>query len=184
MSFTDFCDYSIIIYNYIDGTHKETLTISLFKKDNPEKVNDFMPISLMKSLQNWYQNFWVTESCCSRHCAWIIQGCLGCAFEFLHQSHHSIRKIFILKLDFEKAFDLIEHSVVLKMLRGKGFPPKWVKWVDELLGSATTSVLLNGMLAKSSSVKGLFSKVTLYPLSFSLLLLISCSVSLIMNINK
>jgi hypothetical protein len=51
-----------------------------------------------------------------------IQDYLGWAFEFLHQYHHSRRGIIILKLDFEKAFDLVEHSTVLAMLHAKGFP--------------------------------------------------------------
>jgi hypothetical protein len=77
-----------------------------------------------------------------------IQDCLGWAFEFLHQCHQSKREIVILKLDFEKAFDLVEFSIVLDMLRAKGFPAKWIMWVESLLNSATTSVLLNGTVGK------------------------------------
>jgi hypothetical protein len=77
-----------------------------------------------------------------------IQDCLGWAFEFLHQCHQSKREIVILKLDFEKAFDLVEFSIVLDMLRAKGFPDKWILWVESLLNSATTSVLLNGSAEK------------------------------------
>jgi hypothetical protein len=31
-------------------------------------------------------------------------------FQFLHICHESRREIVILKLDFEKAFDMVEHS--------------------------------------------------------------------------
>jgi hypothetical protein len=77
-----------------------------------------------------------------------IQDCLGWAFEFLHQYHQSKREIFILKLYFEKAFDLVEHEIVFEMLKVKGFPDKWIRWVQDLLGSTTTSVLLNGSAGK------------------------------------
>jgi hypothetical protein len=34
--------------------------------------------------------------------------------------------VVILKLDFEKAFDMVEHSVILDMFHRKGFSEKWV----------------------------------------------------------
>lgn len=58
-----------------------------------------------------------------------IQDCLGWAFEYLHQCKHSKREIVLLKLDFEKAFDMIEHSAVLQVMTSMGFPPKWIEWV-------------------------------------------------------
>lgn len=39
---------------------------------------------------------------------------LAWAFQFMHICHHSKRKLlYILKLDFEKAFDKMEHQVIL-----------------------------------------------------------------------
>jgi retron-type reverse transcriptase len=69
-----------------------------------------------------------------------IQDCLGWAFEYLHQCRHSKREIVVLKLDFEKTFDLIEHSLILEMLKAKGFSDKWLHWVLEIFGVATSSV--------------------------------------------
>jgi hypothetical protein len=54
----------------------------------------------------------------------------------------------ILKLDFEKAFDKVEHEVIIKMLSHKGFPSKWITWIESILNPGTSAALLNGTPGK------------------------------------
>lgn len=51
------------------------------------------------------------------------------------------KELIILKPDFEKAFDKVEHQVILYMLLHKGFTNRWRGWIAQILSSA---VLLNG----------------------------------------
>jgi hypothetical protein len=74
-------------------------------------------------------------------------------FEYLFQCHKSKEEIAILKLDFEKPFDRIEHSTILEILRARGFGERWIKWIDLILGYGTSAILLNGTPAKEVSGK-------------------------------
>jgi hypothetical protein len=74
-----------------------------------------------------------------------IQDGLAWAFQFLHICHQSKREIVILKLDFDKTFDMVEHQVILDVLRFKGFSEKWITWVKDILSSCSSQVLLNGV---------------------------------------
>jgi hypothetical protein len=42
----------------------------------------------------------------------------------------------------------VEHEVILKVLRHKGFPQQWITWVQDILSSSTSSILLNGVSSK------------------------------------
>jgi hypothetical protein len=97
-----------------------------------------------------------------------IQDCLAWACEYLHQCHHSKRELVILKLDFEKAFDTIEHPTILAMLQELGFPTKWINWTKLILQSASSSILLNGVPRKKSLQKRSQAGSPLSPLLFVL----------------
>ena len=51
---------------------------------------------------------------------------------------------FMLKIDFEKAYDNVNWAFLLSMLEQMRFPEKWCIWVKGILESARSSVLVNG----------------------------------------
>jgi retron-type reverse transcriptase len=53
-----------------------------------------------------------------------IQDCLSWAYEYIHLCHISKKEIIVLKLDFEKTFDTVEHELILQVLSHRGFGPK------------------------------------------------------------
>jgi hypothetical protein len=55
-------------------------------------------------------------------------------------------------LDFEKAFDTIEHDKILKILQRIDFGETWFGWVQRILDIGTTSVILNGLPGKQVEI--------------------------------
>jgi retron-type reverse transcriptase len=77
-----------------------------------------------------------------------IQDCIAWSFEYLHLCHSSKKPIIILKLDFAKAFDTIEHEAILQVMKHMWFNELWLRWIKEILSTGTSSILLNGVHGK------------------------------------
>jgi hypothetical protein len=110
------------------------------KNSNPVTPNDFRPISLLNSIlklitklmADRLQTIIITLIHQNQYGfiqIWTIQDCLAWSFEYIYQCQQSKRELVILKLDFEKAFDTIEHDTFLKMMEKIGFNGTWISWV-------------------------------------------------------
>ena len=74
-----------------------------------------------------------------------IQDCIAWAFEFIHQCEESRKEIIILKFDFAKAFDTMDHAAMIKIMMQMGFDGNWLTWIEMIFSSRMSSVLLNGV---------------------------------------
>jgi hypothetical protein len=129
------------------------------KIDNPTTIGDYKPISLPNSsiklltkiLSNRLQKV-ITKLIHKNQYVFIkersIDGCLAWAFEYLYLCKRSKKEMVILKLNFEKAFDRIEHKVIAKVMQHKCFDQKWNMWMKMIMESCKSSILLNGVPGK------------------------------------
>ena len=126
---------------------------------SPEGPNDYRPISLLniclklitKLLANRLQ-VKVIELVHTNQYGFLhsrnIQDCVGWAYEYIHQCKQAGVPSVILKLDFAKAFDTVEHAAILKVFECLGFDPRWMNWLRMIMSSGTSEVLLNGVPGK------------------------------------
>jgi hypothetical protein len=108
------------------------------KINSPSTINDFRHISLIncivkvitKVLGDRLQSIIISLVHKNQYDfikTRTIHDCLAWTFEYIHQCKQSRREIVILKLDFTKAFDTIEHSTILLMMERLGFNDKWLQ---------------------------------------------------------
>lgn len=148
------------------------------KRAGASGVNDYRPISLLsctiklltKLLANRLQSV-ILDHIHTNQYGFIksrtIQDCFAWAYEYLFQCNKSKMPTVVLKLDFEKAFDKMEHGMIMTIMRKKGFGDKWCSWIQQTLSSATSVVLLNSVPGTPFKCKrGVRQRHPLSPLLF------------------
>ncbi|KAK2656850.1 hypothetical protein Ddye_009902 [Dipteronia dyeriana] len=50
----------------------------------------------------------------------------------------------VVKTDFEKACDSVDHGFLDAMLKGMGFDSKWRRWMSDCISTPLLSVMVNG----------------------------------------
>lgn len=66
------------------------------------------------------------------------------ALELVQVCHKQKRLALVLKLDFAKAFDTVNWDGLFRVMCARGFSELWIKWMDVILTSSKSAVLVNG----------------------------------------
>lgn len=161
-------DFYKLCHDFYDGNINldgiNTSFIALIPKvNNPVRVNDFRPISLLsiaiklitKLLVNRLKPV-IQRIVHKNQYDFIknrtIQDCV-----LLGAMNTYISAIFLerkwLFSNFDKAFNTVEHSVIIAILNQLGFPVRWIRWVSSTLNSESSTVLLNGVSGKKNSLQ-------------------------------
>lgn len=87
--------------------------------------------------------------------------------EVFSWAKRSNKKIFMLKVDFEKSFDSINWYYLDSIMEQMNFGGKWRWWIREYLSSSRTSVLVNESPTDEFSIlKGVHQGDPLFPFLF------------------
>jgi hypothetical protein len=123
----------------------DTVIILLPKKDEPEHLRDFRPISLCNVIYKVVSKCMVNRMCpllndiiAPMHSAFILGRLITdnplIAFECLHAINHgnnNCKNFGALKLDLTKAYDCVEWGYLRGVLQRLGFQSQWVQWIIE-----------------------------------------------------
>lgn len=61
----------------------------------------------------------------------------------------------LFEVDFSKAFDIVSWEFLLKLLKPRGFPGRWVLWIKNLLISSSSFIKVNGVNGPFYHYRGL-----------------------------
>lgn len=78
------------------------------------------------------------------------------ASEAVREWNAKKKRGFLLKLDYEKAYNVVDWSLLAVVLEKKGFGVKWHRWIQGCTVSADFSIFINGRpKGKFSAQRGL-----------------------------
>lgn len=98
----------------------------------------------------------------------ILEG-IAIAKEVIHHCMHTNRVGYLLKLDFEKAYDIVNWDCLMEVLRLCGFGNRWISWIRMWLTMAKIHVLVNKVKGRDIVCKrGLHQEDPLSPLLFTM----------------
>jgi hypothetical protein len=66
--------------------------------------------------------------------------------EILHETKSKNECGVILKLDFEKAYDKVNWSLLFTCLKARGFSDMWYSWIQQVVAGGTVSVEVNNLI--------------------------------------
>lgn len=127
------------------------------KVKSPEFTTDFRPISPINSsfkiiLKILATNSKVIDSLIeSTQSAFIVSKCLLDNIVAAEEAVFSVQKCKlpanIIKVDFAKAFDMVDWDFSFELLKAGGFGDRWIGWIESMFLTSKSPILVNGLVS-------------------------------------
>lgn len=138
------------------GRINRSFIVLILEKETASDPSDFRPISLQNCSVKILSKMLTTrlqhqishvihpdQSGFIR--GWSISEYFTYALELIQTCHKQRRTpALVIKLDFAKAFDTVSWSALDKIMSARGFPTLWCQWINDMLSSSKSDVLLHG----------------------------------------
>jgi hypothetical protein len=130
--------------------------VLLPKKDGALSVGDFRPISLINSMSKIITKVLanrlaprLNDLLPTNQTAFIKKRCIHDNFLYVQNVIKALfrakQQALFIKLDISKAFDSVNWSYLIEMLKAMGFGQRWRDWISTLLQTSTSRIILNGI---------------------------------------
>jgi hypothetical protein len=133
--------------------------ILLPKKADASTVREYRPISLIHSFSKLFMKVLASRLAPKLHelvayhqSAFIKGRVMQDNFKAVQLSTKSLHKSktpsALIKVDIAKAFDTVNWTFLLAILKHMGFSRRWLDWISLMLSTTSTKVVVNGSLGR------------------------------------